>query len=43
MLSVLDAEQRHDLHYTNEELEFTACVKISQVPKNIYLAAPLQL
>lgn len=40
---MLDAEQRHYLHYVNEELAFLACVKITQVPKNMYLTTPLQL
>lgn len=30
---MLDAEERHNLHYVNEELPFIACVKIIQVPK----------
>lgn len=40
---MLDAEQRHYLHNVNEELAFTACIKITQVPKNMYLTSPLQL
>lgn len=40
---MLDAEQRQYLHYVNEELAFTACVKITQVHKNMYLTAPLEL
>lgn len=40
---MLVAEHRHYLHYVNEGIAFTACVKITQVPKNMYLTAPLQL
>lgn len=40
---MLASEHRHYLHYVNEGIVFTACVKITQVPKNMYLTAPLQL
>lgn len=40
---MLVAEHRHYLHYVNKGIAFTVCVKIAQVPKNMYLTAPLQL
>lgn len=40
---MLDAEQRHNLHYVYEEVALIAWVKITQIPKNRYLTAPLQL